>query len=228
MFSLCAHAMQPQSNIISFQDLVTEAIQLVPRQQLTLNAQNINETKNTLRSNLHEQAFEFVNKLYENHAFRPYIIPIKDDLEKAIEFHSQNIDMQFIDIVYNTALRQVFAYLVLHRALNTYPNVIVCYSMPGSCDFFDAVIKDCAQEHTSRVQFIIIDPAKYAILALPVDIVPALIFFHNGKEVYRQMRMDVDAVSKKFTEHDTPNYKFAVFRFLQEQINLSIQKYLLS
>jgi hypothetical protein len=227
VISLCAHAMQPQSNIISFHDLVRDAARLIPHQQLILNPESIKESKNILCQGLEEHAFEFVNKLYEHHAMRPYIIPIKDDLKKTIEINSQHMDMHFIDAIYASFLSQTFAYLVLHRALNSYDNVILYYTVPG-CDFFDTIVQRCAQDHPQRVRFISINPHEYNILGTSINLAPTLIFFHKGKEVYRRIGFDVDAVNQKFTETDSQQYKVAAFLFLQGQINLSIQKYLLS
>lgn len=222
------HAMQPKSNIILFQTLMNEAIPLIPKQAMIIDSHIINDINTLLSISLAQHACGFANKLYENPALRPYITPVKDDLKKQIESCSQNIDLQNIANFFGATSIQMFSYLVLHRALNTYPNVILYYTISGSCEFFDAVVKQCAQDYAPRIRVIVIDANQFPIMGLPVDRVPTLIFFRKGKEVYRRVGFDVDAVNQKFTETDTPEYKVAAFRFLQEQIGLSIQKHLLS
>lgn len=228
LLSLYAHAMRPQSNIVSFRTLTNQAMALIPQHAMVVDSRSLDELNALLNECVHNQTLEFVNKLYESEALRPYIIPVKGDLRKQIESYSIGMKPELSLSLLIAMTSKTFYYLVLHHALQEKPRTILYFTIPGSCDFFDEIIKQCAQEYATRIHIIEIDPTQYSILGLSIDRAPTLIFFRDGKEVYRQTDFDTDAVNQKFTETDTQDYKIATFRFIQEHINLSIQKYLLS
>ncbi len=221
---------QTPSALIDFTTLINEMCMIIPENANRKGSATQEEFSTMLNSALVDETYAFLNAAYQSDAIRPLIECVHDDLQKKVDFNAQTMSKEWTDFFFDSIIRQTVGYLALEHEFATHENVIVRFtaSWCPPCQFFQPVLERTATVYASKVRIINVDITQHKILGMPVENIPLLVFFKNGKEVFRQTGLNIEGVTKKYADVNSPECKRAVLASLEEDLNKSIQDYLLS
>lgn len=115
----------------------------------------------------------------------------------------ETVSEQWVTHIVQNAANQTVGYLALHSELEKHSKVIVKFgaSWCPPCQMVQPIFERCASEYNDDIRVISIDISQFQVLGIPVENIPMILFFKDGKEVYRQVGLNNDLLKEISTKH---------------------------
>jgi thioredoxin 1 len=220
-----------ESSIIPFKELVDEIGILICHDSERSSLHNNHaEIQNILRIALDDEMCTFFENASQIDDFRDLIEDNKTDIQSAVVELTDTTAERYTQSLFDTIIKRSIGYLALQRVLNNHENVILQLTAPWCppCQFFQPALEQCAKDYASNILFINVDITQHAIMGIDIESIPTYIFFKEGKEVYRQTGLNIEAVTKKYSDPNCNECKEETLKFLKDDIRLCIECHLLS